>query len=105
MSLCKSLVDNTDLVFRFYRDLRNILNMPYGARRRKEILSHLNSVKLEHSVDSGIFGVPVNRHHCVQLHEDPDLRYLLKRGHIVRVRMRFGVKTSHTYLVCKDYDS
>lgn len=65
----------------------HILQMPYGAERRKEILKFLEDPKRVYRTASGyqvtpLPGIYVNREHCVQVKQDPDIQYLLKKGYV-----------------------
>ena len=61
--------------------------MEPSKERRSLILEWL-------SIDGNRF--PVNRRYCLQVHQDRDLQYLLKKGQIVLVRMAYTRRTSYT---------
>lgn len=77
-------------------------NMQPGAARRETLLAWM----LEGRATGDRRVVYVNRRHCLQLHQDADLRYLLKKGLLVRKRESGGFSPSlgrrsgsfHTYL-------
>lgn len=74
--------------------LRPFLYMPYGSLRRKAIA--------EYAMNSP-YGIHVNRKHCPQLKYDPDLKYMLKKGTLVRCReYRGGPHSRVTVLYHKD---
>ena len=64
--------------------------MQPGVERRKAILKMLAD-------DPGSY-ITVNRKYCPLLKYDRDLRYMLKKGQLVRVRMGYFLSTSHTVL-------
>ena len=69
-------------------NIRHVLYlMEPSKERRSLILDWL-------SRDGNMF--PVNRRYCLQVHQDRDLQYLLKKGQIVLVRMAHTRRTSYT---------
>lgn len=64
-------------------------NMRSGAERRKAIIDHV----LQND------GIVVNRKYCSQIHEDSDLKTLLKKGILKRKRVQSSRRTSYTHLV------
>lgn len=71
-----------------YSDL--IWNWPQGAERRKKILEYLASTPGNY--------IMVNRKYCPLLKYDRDLRYMLKKGQLVRSKEVRG-RLSYTVLV------
>lgn len=66
-------------------------SMNHGVERRKAIIDHI----LQSSN-----GLCVNRKYCLQIDEDSDLKYLLKKGILTRDRWGFR-GTKNTYLILK----
>lgn len=64
-------------------------NMRPGAERRKAIIDHV--------LRNG--SICVNRKYCPQIHEDSDLKTLLKKGTLKRERWQNTRRTSYTHLV------
>lgn len=58
--------------------------MQYGAERRKAIIDHILVMD----------GLPVNRKYVPQVHEDPDLKKMLKKGLLKQERR--GISSSST---------
>lgn len=60
-----------------------------GTERRKAIIDHI--------LRNG--SMCVNRKYCLQTHEDPDLKRLLKKGVLKQERWKRSHYTAYTYLV------
>lgn len=74
-------------------------SMPFGKKRRELILQLLKS-----PVYISFGGLSVNRKYCSQLSEDNDLRYMLKKGILKRVRGDAGGKARITKLILAKTD-
>jgi hypothetical protein len=57
--------------------IKHFLYMNYGPTRRQVIAEYAMNAP---------WGLHVNRKHCPQLKHDPDLKYMLKKGILVRQR-------------------
>lgn len=66
-------------------------NMPQGIQRRKAIIQYM----LMHPD----LPISVNRKWCIQLNQDRDLRYMLKKGILTRTRTTTSRTTRYTQLV------
>lgn len=69
----------------------------YGVERRKKIIKILKQVRDLYNED---INIPCNRNHTIQLHQDPDFQYFLKKNLFLRVR-RGSPSCRHTYLTLK----
>ena len=58
--------------------------MSYGADRRKAIMENI-AWRINHA-DSPMTGLPVNNMWQMNIEKDQDLRYLIKKGKLKRVR-------------------
>lgn len=77
-----------------YSQLRYaLLHENYGKERRENIMKYVSAS-----------GFAVNRKYCPQLHQDPDLRKLIREEKLVRVEVRESRTHSTTYLKPQNQD-
>ena len=76
-----------------------LYQMSFGKDRREAILSMLRDP------ENSFRSIPVNRRYCMQMHQDIDLSYMLKKGILKRIRSHNGGKVYHTRLVLNDVRS
>lgn len=75
--------------------LWEIRKLPYGSIRRKQLIGWVKYQIITNGYLSN--GIPINQQHQFQ-DNDPDLRYLIKKG--ILKRIRFGTrKCKQTYLI------
>lgn len=75
------------------KHFHELINIPFGVKRRALILEILNQPNY---ID---YGLSVNIKHCAQLSEDSDLRYLLAKGILSRTRENAGGNKKVTRLI------
>jgi hypothetical protein len=71
-------------------DYRTVIEMKQGVERRKMIIEYLSSPGTN---------IMVNRKYCPLLKYDRDLRYMLKKGQLVRKKYVQSNRVSYTVLV------
>lgn len=91
MSLARWIEQNRKITLR-----EALFQMKYGKARRETILKCLKDPDIEGS------RIAVNVRYTCQLHQDPDLRYMLKKGILKRTKEVYYPKTSYTFLVIND---
>ncbi len=75
-----------------YGERRNILySMSHGKLRREAIIDHLRNSEYKM--------IYINRKHQIQLHEDNDLKYLIKRKILKQIRIKSSRNHGYTVLV------
>jgi hypothetical protein len=84
-----------------YKRVREIHHTYAGVGRRKKIIQCLEYLAGFYPKQSSSAGITVNRSGCLNLKHDPDLKYLLKKGKIVRRRTNNSfhpTSTRNTYI-------
>jgi hypothetical protein len=86
------------------KDIFEVLDMNYGVERRHELYKFFcNPVRVFHTEDGitthELEGLPIDRKYWPSLSQDPDLKYMLKKGLVKQIRTGAYSYSRTSYLV------